>query len=294
MKKILVGSVFLIFFSFLLFPQKNTDTRPGRVKYNIDGKFYNYRVLNSDDYTYIKVNGPGELTVTFRARLNGNDARRTNFDVVYVVDSTKVRYFNVKDVLPLKGASYIQSSNAKPSESGVLVLKIKPDAQLIGFKMKHDSPQVDFRYKFVSDTVSSYDWKNLKSKNDKNQVRLKSISKSVVQPYYGISSGKTQKFTVKGPSVMRVYSRLEYDYTMQGILSYRIQVKRDNEYIKTFKLSCTPSRETQYVDNKKFVPGTLQKFYIEVPRGTHIYEFITPDKHFSALIRVAKQEKKKQ
>jgi len=293
MKKILFSYILLIFYSLLLFPQGITIPKPGIVKYHIDGKLYNYRVLNSESYTYINVNGPGELTATFRARLKNNGNEPSFYDIIYVVDSTKIRSFQVKDVLPLSNGAYIQSSTDKPSETGVLVLKIKPDVQLIGFRMKNKTPQVDFRYKFVSDTLKNYYWKNLKSGNDRTPIQLKSVSKPVTQSYYRISFNKNQKIKVKGPTIIRVFSRLEYDYAMQGILSYRIQAKRDDGYTKTFKLSCNPSREAQYVNNKKFVPGTLEKFYIEVPKGTHTYEFTLLDKHFSALMRVSKQEKKK-
>lgn len=288
-KLLIIPAIFIL--TFLLLSQQIYGAKPNRVKYNIGGKMYNYHSLKNSNFTYVKVNGPGKLTVIFRTRFTSDRPETLSYKIIYLVDSTKIKSFEMNNVTPAADNSYIQYSNDKPSRAKTLVIHVKPDVQQIGFKTKNASPQVDFIYKFEPGTVLP--WRDLKSKNDMAQIRLQSVTKSSIQPYYLISYNKFQKFRVKGPATLRVFSRLEYDYTMQGLLSYRIGVNRNDSVSKTYKLMTEPSRDMQYVLKKNDVPGKLQKFYIEVPEGIHTYEFKLLDRHFSGLIRVSKQEKKK-
>ena len=275
----------------LLPTQLTYGANPNRVKYSIGNKLYNYHSLNNTKFTYVNVNGPGKLTVMFRAHFTSDSPQSLSYNIIYMADSAKIKVLKVNNVLPTTKNTYIQSSDDKPSDAKILVIGVKPDVKRIGCKTKDLSPQVDFIYKFEPTTVMP--WRDLKSRNDSIKIGLKSVSKPSVQSYYRISSSKSQKFKVRGPATIRVFTRLEYDYTMQGLLTYRVSVKKNDSIPQTFRLTTNPSRDMQYVSDKKFVPGQLQKFFIEVPKGVHTYETSLLDRHFSSLIRVSKQEKKR-
>lgn len=272
---------------FILF-ENNLNAQQNNVKYYVSGKLVNYHALSRDNKMHISVAGPGKLTVTTRARFAGNSPDSLTYSIIYQIDGLKIKVVKVKNAVPDKKNVYIQSIDEKPSVSKSFTIKINPDVHNISFLMLNASPQVDLHYKFVPDSVP--EWKDMSSLNDTTYINLK-VAKSNIQSYYRFSSNLTQKFKVKGPRSLRVITRLEYDYTMQGSLSYRVRVKRNDTIIGTFKLSANLSTEAQYVNDKKHIPGTLEKFYLDVPPGEYYYEFSLLDKQFSALIRVSKQKK---
>jgi hypothetical protein len=156
--------------------------------------------------------------------------------------------------------------------------------------MLRSSSQVDILCKFVPDSVP--EWRDIKPVRDTVKINLK-VDKSNPQTYYQLSASHPQKFKVTGPTTLRVITRLEYDYTMQGIISYRVRVSRNDTIMSTYKLSGNPSTEAQFVNRNKHIPGNLEKFFLQVPAGNNLYEFSLLDKRFSSLIRVSKQKKTK-
>lgn len=282
--------LFLAAFISLAFSiQQSFSASSKTVKYNINGKLSTYHCLNSNSLTHLKLKGPGILTMTFRARFTEDSPEKLSFGILYLIDSTKVKTLLVKDVVRLKSTSFIQSSSEIPSTSRTFTIKINPDVKDVAFSMQSPNPQVDFRYKFVADSVT--EWRDIKPIGDTVKTYLK-VDISDKLPYYRFNATQPQKFKIKGPATVRVITRLEYDYTMQGIMSYRVKINRNNTFDKTYKLTSKPSTEAQYVQKNKFIPGVLKKFYIDVPAGTHIYEISLLDKRFSSLIRVSKQYKK--
>jgi hypothetical protein len=279
------GKIILII--ILLVAYIHIYAQDNKVIYSINGKPITYYALSRDSVTNIKVTGPGKLTITTRARFKSNSQDSLSYTIVYQIDNMKIKIFTVKKVFREDDKVDIQSSDDVPSTSKSFSIDIDPDVHNFDFIMLKSDPQVDLHYKFVPDSVP--EWRDLQTMTDTTKIYLK-VGDESIQNYYRISYNTTQKYSVKGPTSLRILTRLEYDYTMQGQVSYRIQVKRNDTILNTYKLFATPSTESQYLFDKKHIPGTLEKFYLDVPAGENNYEFNILDKQFTSLIRISKQK----
>ena len=67
---------------------------------------------------------------------------------------------------------------------------------------------------------------------------------------------------------------------------YEIVLKEGSEVINTYKLSCFRSSQVEYKDNDEMIPGTLDRIYIDVPKGKHSYTLNVNNNNKTALIRV--------
>jgi hypothetical protein len=275
-------------YTVLIFFQISLNAQENIVKYNINGKLFNYYALSRDSITHISVKGPGKLTITTRTRFTTTSPDSLSYSIVYVCDNEKLKVHKVKKVGREGNKVYIPSTKDIPSTPKTFTIKVDPKIHDYSFVKLNESPPVDLCYKFAPDSIPI--WKELTSVNDTAKIKLK-VDSSNIQTYYRFSATHFQKFKVKGPTLLRVYTRLEYTYNMQGALSYRVQVKRNDTIIGTYKLSAKPSIEAKYIKDKKHIPGTIETFYIDVPSGDNSYEFILLDKFFTSLIRVAKQKK---
>ncbi len=261
------------------------------IKYSVNGKPITYYSLSRDSVQNIKVNGPGKLTISTRARFKKDSPDSLSYTIVYQIDNVKMKIFSVKKVFRENDKVDILSSDDIPSISKSFTIDIDPDVHNIQLLMLKADPQVDMRYKFAPDSVP--DWNDLQTITDTTKVFLKVDSESV-KDYYRITYDTPRKFKVTGPTSLRILTRLEYNYTMQGQVSYRIQVTRNDSVVNTFKLTAMPSKDTEYIFDKKHVPGTLGKFYIDVPAGENNYEFRILDKQFTSLLRISRQKNKKE
>jgi hypothetical protein len=273
--------VFFVGFSLSLEAQNNV------VKYLIKGKPVTYYALSRDSIQTIKVTGPGKLTITTRARFKEDSPDSISYSVVYQIDNVKMKIFSAKKVVRDGTKADIVSTNDIPSTSRSFTIDIDPDVHKIDLLMLKSEPQVDFQYKYSPDSVP--DWNDIETITDTTRVFLR-VDSEEVKDYYRVFYDAPQKFKVTGPTSLRILTRLEYNYTMQGQVSYRIQVTRNDTIVKTYKLTAMPSKETEYVFDKKHVPGTLEKIYIDVPPGENNYEFRILDKQFTSLIRISRQK----
>lgn len=274
---------------FIVF-QINLNAQINRVRYNLKGNLYTYYALSRDSATHINVTGPGKLKLTTHARFTNDSPDSLSYAIVYYIDNADIKLLTAKKVSRAGKEVYIQSVDERPSTSKIYTIKVDTGAHDYSFYMLNISPQVDLHYKYVPDSV--VEWKDKPSLTDTSEISIK-IDKSSTKPYYRFSAEQPQKFKVKGPTSLRVLTRLEYSYTMQGLISYMVSVKRNDTIIGSFKLEANPSQEAQYANDKKLIPGTLEEFFIEVPAGENYYEFTLLDKKYTALIRVSKGSKVK-
>ena len=103
--------------------------------------------------------------------------------------------------------------------------------------------------------------------------------------YYRLTDKTYAEVTVSGPTFIRLYTRVEFEYWMEGEVNYRITVLEDSKIKGTFQLSAERSETTVYQDNGELVPGKWRRFKVEVPDGKHTYRFTMADSEKSALIK---------
>lgn len=276
--------IILLACSHKILAQKNS------IQYTINGHQVEYNPLSISKAYSVTLNGPGKLLIRTRVRHNQNNTKSFSYGIAYTDNNSEKKYLATTNVKPVDSLVKINATSEKASKLKVFTINVPAGKHNYSFYMVKESPQIDIYTKFNPDPVVK--WIDIQPINDTTRVFIKS-DKANPQAYYRISNTIVKKYKIKGPASLRIISRLEYNYTMQGIISYRVLMNRNDTIIEMFKLSSEPSVETQYLFEKKYIPGTLTKFYIEIPSGVHICLFSLKDKHFSSLIRVSKKSKNK-
>lgn len=103
--------------------------------------------------------------------------------------------------------------------------------------------------------------------------------------YYRIGGKDSLKFSIIGPTTLKVISRLEFDPSMIAEQKFRIRVLEDGEEKHVYPLRSKPSEVAEYRELTTKIAGSGSKFFIEVPRGKHEYDFEVLDNGRNVLLR---------
>ena len=90
--------------------------------------------------------------------------------------------------------------------------------------------------------------------------------------YYHFSEGAPLGFSVKGPTTLKVYSRLDFDHTMNGSQNYSLELLRDGESVGVYHYHASKLSAAAYVERPDILPGDRKLLRVPVPRGVHRYE----------------------
>lgn len=89
--------------------------------------------------------------------------------------------------------------------------------------------------------------------------------------WYAFGPDAPLRFTVNGPTTLSLYSRLDFDHTMNGAQTYALAIERDGQAAGTWHFSATRQDGTSWVGLGDVVPGQRNALRVEVPRGRHRY-----------------------
>ena len=90
--------------------------------------------------------------------------------------------------------------------------------------------------------------------------------------YYRFDSDTPLVFTITGPTTLQLYTRLDFDLTMNGIQEYGIEVLRDGIPWRTFQFHTEELGTAHYTERPDILPGIRKKVSVEVPSGQHTFE----------------------
>lgn len=90
--------------------------------------------------------------------------------------------------------------------------------------------------------------------------------------YYRFEADRPLVFSLTGPASAQLYTRLDFDLTMNGIQEYTIEVVRDGVPWRTFQFHTGELGSAQYVEFPDVRPGSRKKSMLEVPPGPHTFE----------------------
>ncbi len=90
--------------------------------------------------------------------------------------------------------------------------------------------------------------------------------------YYHFGAGTPLVIKVTGPTTLRVYTRLDFDYTMNGSQAYSLEVLANGEPWKSFHYHTHKLSGAAYVERPDVLPGSRKLLRIPVPRGPQRYE----------------------
>ncbi|MDD5087508.1 MAG: hypothetical protein PHI18_01750 [bacterium] len=109
--------------------------------------------------------------------------------------------------------------------------------------------------------------------------------------YYRIGTGFSTTLDLVGPATLKVLSRIEFDANMSGKQKWRVRVLEDGKVKGTYSLAAGKSVVTAYREPSSLVASQAEVFYVEIPEGTHRYEFTLPENHRTGLLKFLLPEK---
>ena len=281
---------------FLLFSTE-TDARlirpdvgPEPEQLTISGHSRNYYKLDTDQTVRFQLEGPQRVRVITRVVLPADDSERS-YRVEYQMDSQTPRQFDTDtEVSPVVRHAAIPELAFGKSRS--IYLTVPEGSHTYKFYLPDGSDDSVY-LRMIAAKMEQTD------ANDPEMVQLRpegGAEKTVLQykdislTYYAITDRKSAEVSVLGPTSLQVLSRLQFEYWMEGEVSYRIQVLEDGLVQGTYQLSSERSETTVYRDDGERIPGKWRRFEIDVPEGRHTYIFRMADGEYSALIKIETPE----
>ncbi|MEL6809850.1 MAG: hypothetical protein AAFP76_00755 [Bacteroidota bacterium] len=246
-----------------------------------------YYALSEKNKTTIEVEGPGKLIVFNRARLEENERFSQPYYLKYIRNGQLIQSKTVGPQAISKKVKYKGKLKGTPSKADKEVIKIPPGKHQLSFfkhKARHNA-----HVRFVFEAQEKLDWKEIQSVNALERVGIQHSASGKHKEYFRIDSNRKFQFTATGQKKIRVYIRGDFNYRMHAQNVIRLVLLKDGIEEATYKLTCRRSQTVEFVNEKKLIPGTLRKVYIEIENTTtpHQYELYLKDTSKSALIRVA-------
>ncbi|TKJ41893.1 hypothetical protein CEE37_04810 [candidate division LCP-89 bacterium B3_LCP] len=260
------------------------EKAPGPVKVEVMGKRLNYYPLEKGDEIFLTLEGPTKLRILMRIEFGEDPGGEKSYYLRCERDGeTKNRFRRVA------------------SASSTAVLADEPDIHMGSSRNVYlKVPSGKHTYRFYVGSKSTYRLylrfyersADVDSKSENvafapadftREVPL--IIKEDEVTYYRIGSEDSLKFSVIGPTTIKVLSRLEFAPNMFTNQKFRIRVFEDGSEKQVYPLRSKPSDVAEYMETSEYILGEGAKFFIEVPRGKHQYEFDVIDNGRSALLR---------
>ncbi len=90
--------------------------------------------------------------------------------------------------------------------------------------------------------------------------------------YYRFEAGHPLVFRLNGPTTAKLYTRLDFDHTMNGDQEYGLEVLRDGKSWRTFRFHTRELSSGLYLNRPDLLPGIRKTITLEVPDGAHSFE----------------------
>jgi uncharacterized membrane protein YkoI len=249
----------------------------------VSGNNHKYYYLNSEKDESLKIDGPSELRIITRAIFKNKEQKKLNYSVLCIIDDNKPKKISFKDVKRSTEALFEDRKLGEPGSLQDFTIILKKGIHKISIKSL--TPKVDILAKFVT--------KHIKKKDTKTWVPYETISKheevdivinEEIVHYDRFTKDNPLKVKVNGPTMLKVFTRVENNDDMQGRVNYRVQVRQNGEVVNTYQISTIRSDVALYKNDEKLVPGKAQEITIEVPKGKHIYEIYPIDENTRSLL----------
>ncbi len=286
--------VFLVFAVWPLAVAAQTTWRsirsvegPGTIPLVVAGQEFTYRVLDTDEPTWVQVRGPRRLKIVSRYLFGEDDPLQQTYRLRVLVDG--------REVLRRSFTGRVKEDVAIAGRPGPAVGALRKVYVNIGtglhsvqvFGETTGSGRIAARffreYKRDPETTVSFAPEGFETIY---HLQFASGSQST---YYHFGAEVPLTFTVTGPTTLKIWTRLDFDHTMNGSQDYTLEVTCDGESWNTFHYTAKKLSSAAYVERPDLLPGTRNTMRIPVRKGQHRFEIkcVRPDRcGISAQIRI--------
>ena len=243
--------------------------RQEEVCLNSSGLDFSYSRLDSISPVIYQVNGPRHLKVVGRYLFGENESGRQSFTITALVDGQEVvrktfaaNIHGEVTICDLDGAVSVLRRARLEIGKGKHEISLLATADGSGFvavrlfqeTRRKSSPTVSFQpQQFLELATLQFDSGNQST-------------------YYRFEAGSPLAFSLNGPATVQLFTRLDFDLTMNGTQEYGLEVLRDDVSWRTFQFHTAELSTAHYLERPEVLPGARKKISIDIPRGTHTIE----------------------
>jgi len=234
-----------------------------------------YYGLDASSTLTFKVKGPTQIRVLSRLRFPPGLSGEQSYEVTVLEDGVikeKIDHRTTKS----KKASYLEMADLRLGE-----------AMHMDFVVE-DTIRHTYEVRLSSHLGQRVEIRLFKLRDETEIIPLEHagyvtaiLSESRERMYYFINSEHPVRVRIKGPTRLKIQTRLDYGPAMVGKQIYSLTVSEDAKSLKTFHMESVRSSTVTYKERPEVIPGALNTIQIEVPAGTHVYEFQLPHAQFT-------------
>lgn len=245
-----------------------------------------YYELSTTEATSVDIEGPGTLTVYHRTPLSPKQRESEPYFVSYVMDYRQMKSTKIGPQAASRKFSYRDGRKKVPSKAQKEVIEIPPGMHQINFRKQQVSESAHVRFAFTPS--QRLQWKTVKPQWGPVPIGIRYLKSKETRTYRRISKDCGFKFTASDARRIRVYLRADFSHASHHEKVSRLQLKRNGEVVKTYKITCRKSKEVEFTNDSRSIPGTLRTLYIDIPAGEeHQYELSLKHPKDSAIVRVS-------
>jgi hypothetical protein len=265
------------------------DFNMGEVVIAVSGERFTYYNLDRDEPTFLQVRGPRRLKIITRYLFAPDDPEQQDYRVSVLVDGREIlrKSFTgrVKNDVVLDdgtACAFLRKCYVDIG-TGVHTVQVFGSTNGIG--------RVAAR--FYRETKRKQTGTVPYAPDQFDAVYQLQFASGAHSTYYHFSADQPLLFTVTGPTTLKIYTRLDFDHTMNGSQSYALEVFCDGELHRSFHYHTQKLSTANYVERPDILPGSRKTMRIPVPKGQHRFEIkcMRPDDcGVSAQIRIPRAD----
>lgn len=248
-----------------------------RVILRVFGSELVYYGFDADTPLVFTVTGPTQVRVLSRLRFTPGMEGEQSYEVILsengvekekilhrATKTKKAAYIELKDVTLGKALKLDHTI----SDTGRHTFQVR-----LGANSKH---RVEARIYELDDVVEI-------APHEYAETVTAFLSESRERTYYLLTREQAVRVWVNGPTQLKVQARLDYDPGMVGKQMYVLNVAEDGHPLKSLHIESVRSTTVTYEDRSAIIPGAAKRFEIEVPEGSHTYEFQLPNSQYQGV-----------
>lgn len=250
-------------------------------------KLLTYYALSHKERTELVVTGPGKIEVLLRVRLEDTTKSSLPYTIQHVLDDKKMKIDTLKSEKVSKSLTYKSKKlTGKPSAAGKVFIHVPPGKHIVKLYKGDTDQKIHAEFKYLKDK-NQPNWKHMQAALALDTVRIKYLNKkNAIVTFYRITNEKKFVLNTTDTTQLKIIIKAELDFKDQSGKPIILTVKEKGTVVKSFKITGEKSQETEYVDEKKLIPGNSNVIYLNLPKGIHTYEFSLEDKKKSALLLI--------
>ena len=255
-------------------------------------KTLTYYALSKKERTELDVVGPGKIEILLRVRLEDTTKNSLPYVIQHVLDDKKMKLDTLKGEKVSKHLRFKSAKlKGKPSAAGKVFIHVPPGKHTIKLYKGDTDQKIHAEFKYFKEK-NEPNWKNIAPSLPLDTVRVRYLNKknSIVK-FHRITNEKKFVLNTTDSTQLKIIIKAELDFKDQSGKPVILSVKEKGKILNSYKVSGEKSQKTEYVDEKKLIPGNSNVIYLNLPKGTHTYEFSLEDKKKSAIILIENNTK---